>query len=72
MRRSLERAGKDACEVSGCQEKAERSLSRKKVEKGLPDLKIESDARRIHICKAHYREYKKATKDDRKMESLRR
>ena len=72
MRRSAQREVKDVCDATGCEEKAERSLSRKKVEASTPEMKLDSDSRRVHLCKKHYREYKKATKDDRKMESLRR
>lgn len=63
-------AGQDAvCDVTGCENGAERSLSGKKVEKSDLSLK-ESTGRQVHLCKEHYREYKKFTKVDRKLETM--
>ena len=36
------------------------------------DRKLEGDGKRIRLCKTHYREFKKATKEERKLEQLRR
>lgn len=71
MRRSREEAPVEKCQVPGCGQPAERSLSRKKVTDAM-DWKIEGEDKRAVLCKAHYKEYKKATKDERKIESLRR
>jgi len=57
--------------VSGCGQPAERSLSRKKVADAM-DWTLTGEDKRALLCKAHYKDYKKATKEDRKIESLRR
>ncbi|NLN71947.1 MAG: hypothetical protein GX137_04055 [Thermoplasmatales archaeon] len=49
------------CDVQGCTDKAERSISGKKVE--MTDLALKSEGiRQDHLCKTHYREFKKETK----------
>jgi hypothetical protein len=60
--------GDRICEVKGCSNKAERSVSVKKM--GKAGLEIESKIGNAHICKEHYKDYKKATKEDRKLERL--
>jgi len=57
------------CDIEGCKEDAERSVSRKKVEKAGMSLSGEPSAS-AHLCKTHYRELKKKTKDDRTYERL--
>ena len=71
MRRSRRDSSPDICQVSGCSAEAERSMPRKKVKEAL-DKGLKGEGKRVQICKPHYREYKKATKDERKMEALRR
>jgi hypothetical protein len=56
------------CEVKGCSAKAERSVSVKKASKA--GLSIDASRGNVHLCKDHYRDYKKATKEDRKLERL--
>jgi hypothetical protein len=46
-------------------------MSRKKVKEAM-DWNLKGDDKRVGLCKTHYREFKKATKEDRKLESLRR
>ena len=46
-------------------------MPRKKVKDAL-DKGMEGEGKRVQLCKAHYREYKKATKEERKLEQLRR
>jgi hypothetical protein len=59
----------DKCGVAGCNEPAVKSYSREAVEKtGLKAA--DEKSKRMHLCKEHNKEYKKATKDDRKLESL--
>lgn len=60
----------EVCGVSGCGQKAARSLSTKKVKDALPTLSLSSDARRTHLCKDHYRQFRKATKEERELERL--
>jgi len=66
------------CEVSGCSETAVRSLSTNKItESG--SLKIGAEKKgehsrssrgRTHVCKEHYRVFKKATKKQRELDRL--
>jgi hypothetical protein len=56
------------CDVEGCGDDAERAVAGKKVEKA--GLKIPDSSRAVHLCKKHYREYKKKTKTDRTFERL--
>jgi hypothetical protein len=57
------------CDVSGCQEVAERSISTKKA-KGILTLSVDKKERKAHLCKNHYKEFKKATKKDRTLDRL--
>jgi hypothetical protein len=43
-------------------------VSAKKVSKS--DLSIEASRGNVHLCKDHYRQFKKSTKEDRKLERL--
>lgn len=70
IRKSKRGAEREICDVVDCENKVKRSLSTKKVSKALPDLKLKSDSSNAHLCKEHYREYKKTTKKDRKLETL--
>ena len=56
------------CDVEGCSKDAERSISGKKVEKA--GLSIADPTQSAHLCKEHYKEFKKATKKDRTLERL--
>jgi len=56
--------------VSGCGQQAARSLSTGKVKEALPDLRLASDARRTHLCRDHYRQFRKKTKEERELERL--
>ncbi len=58
------------CDISGCKKDVHRSLSRKKVDKTLTGHSLKGGGRRAKICKDHYRDFKKKTKKDRKLESL--
>ena len=60
---------KEICAVSGCKEEGVRSIPRKKLEANT-DFSIEGAHKRVHICKEHYKEYKKATKKDRDLERM--
>jgi hypothetical protein len=61
-------AAGDLCGVQGCGKEARRSLSTKKVKEALPDLKLIGEPRRIHLCKDHYRQFRKKTKQERENE----
>lgn len=56
------------CDVEGCDKPAERSIAAKKVESA--GLAIDSSKGKVHLCKDHYKEYKKSSKTDRKLEQL--
>jgi len=56
------------CSVAGCGKEAIRSLSSEKV--NAAGLKV-GETRRAYLCKDHYKEYKKATKKERKLEQWR-
>jgi len=71
MRPSREEKQSEQCSVSDCSETAERSMSRKKVKEAM-GWNMKGDDKRVGLCKTHYREFKKATKEERKIESLRR
>ena len=66
---SMGRVSKGAsCEVSGCSERAVRSLPSQRVSKYLS---IKTSERRALLCEAHYKEFKKLSKKDRELERAR-
>ncbi len=56
------------CDVMGCDEVAVKTVSRKKAEK-IFDLKG-GKSTKVHLCKKHYKEFKKKTKKERELERL--
>jgi len=56
------------CSVVGCGKEAVRSLANKKVSSA--GLKVDT-ARRAYLCKDHYKEYKRKTRTERKLEKWR-
>jgi len=57
------------CNVSGCNDDGVRSLNSKKVEQA--GLQIATSGKKAVLCKTHYKEWKKETKDDRSLERAR-
>jgi len=57
------------CSVSGCGKMAERSMSGSKASMAS-ELAIDA-AKRVYLCKDHYKEWKKVTKEDRGNERAR-
>ena len=57
------------CNVDGCSEIGVRSLNSKKVEEA--GLRLASSGKKAVLCKTHYKEWKKETKDDRSLERAR-
>ena len=57
------------CNVSGCNKDGVRSLSTSKVEG--TGLSIAGGSKKTVLCKEHYKEWKKATKDEREIERAR-
>jgi len=56
------------CNVTGCGNDAVRSLSTEKVK--AAGLKI-GEVRRAYLCRAHYKEFKRQTKQERTLEKWR-
>ena len=57
------------CNVDDCENDAVRSLNTKKVEDA--GLRLNASGKKSGLCKEHYIEWKKATKDDRSLERAR-
>jgi hypothetical protein len=57
------------CSVGGCENKAERSMSGTKASMDA-DLGLGGN-KRVFLCREHYKEWKKATKEDRENERAR-
>ena len=56
------------CDVSGCQDAAERAVA---VKKAGEVLKLQQTGHgKAHLCKTHYRDFKKATKKERKLDRI--
>ncbi len=58
------------CSVNGCTNTAERSISGSKASMAS-DLIVNTSNKRVYLCKQHYKEWKKATKEDRENERAR-
>ena len=58
---------KRTCSINACKMEAVRSLAADRVEQ--TGLKIKGE-KRAYLCKQHYKEFKKRTKKDRKIERL--
>lgn len=57
------------CSVASCENMAERSMSGTKASMD-PDLGL-GGSKHVYLCKDHYKEWKKSTKEDRKNERAR-
>jgi hypothetical protein len=57
------------CSVIGCCREAVRSLSAEKV--SIAGLNITCSERRAYLCESHYKEFKRRTKKERKLEQWR-
>ncbi len=57
------------CNVDGCTNDGARSLNTTRVE--TAGLKVNSTGKKTVLCKQHYKEYKKESKDDRALERAR-
>jgi len=57
------------CNVEGCEKDGARSLNTSKVENA--GLRVNSAGKKSVLCKEHYKEYKKESKDDRDLERAR-
>ena len=57
------------CNVEGCENDGARSLNTTKVENA--GLRVNSTGKKTVLCKDHYKEWKKESKDDRDLERAR-
>ena len=57
------------CNADGCTNDGARSLNTTKVENA--GLRVNSTGKKTVLCKLHYKEYKKESKDDRALERAR-
>jgi hypothetical protein len=70
-RKKDEKDDPDLCSVKGCQEPLKRKMSGKAVAKAVPDFQWKvKNPKKVRLCKEHYKEYKKATKEERKLERM--
>jgi hypothetical protein len=57
------------CNVDGCDKDGTRSINTTKVENA--NIRVDSTGKKSVLCKEHYKEYKKESKDDRELERAR-
>ncbi|MEK0345708.1 MAG: hypothetical protein QQN65_02605 [Nitrosopumilus sp.] len=57
------------CNVDGCDQDGTRSLNTAKVERA--GLRVTSSGKKSVLCKIHYKEWKKESKEDRDLERAR-
>ncbi len=57
------------CNVDGCDKDGARSINTAKVENA--NLRVNSAGKKSVLCKEHYKEYKKESKEDRDLERAR-
>jgi len=57
------------CSVEGCNNPAVRSLSYEEASKA--NLRFKTKARRVYLCKEHYKIYKKSVKKLKRLERWR-
>jgi len=57
------------CNVDGCTNDGARSINTAKVENA--GLRVKSAGKKTVLCKQHYKEYKKESKEDRSLERAR-
>ena len=57
------------CNHDGCDNNGARSLNTAKVENA--GMRVNSAGKKTVLCKEHYKEYKKESKDDRELERAR-
>lgn len=55
------------CEVVGCKNPKFKTVSKKEAEK---IFSLSTQKTKVHLCKEHYKKFKKETKEDRKIERL--
>lgn len=71
--KSTSESDENTCDVKNCKEAKDRSLPYKKVKETVPSIKWRSSLgkpKRVQVCRTHYREYRKATKEARQLDRL--
>ena len=61
---------KQKCDVTDCDLPIKKAVSFKKIKEALPSLKFGKTGKRVHLCREHYKKFKKATKSERDLERL--
>ncbi len=56
------------CSVAGCEEKAVKSVSAQRIPSGM---KVEAAGRRAYLCEFHWKQFKKLTREERRVERMR-
>jgi hypothetical protein len=59
----------ETCGIEGCSQPAKRSISTKNL--GGTTLRVKTSSHRVNLCKDHYKQFKKETKQDRAIEKAR-
>lgn len=59
----------EVCDVEGCNSDSERSFNYKQVSETSLALKP-GEYRQVHLCKGHYRDFKKQTKTTRGLDRI--
>jgi hypothetical protein len=65
---SAEGGDEAPCVVPGCGDVGARSIARTEIRKVFPE--VEEKGRRGPLCREHYRAWKKATREARKLDRL--
>ena len=58
----------EGCDIVGCGKPVKRHMAPGKVSAALPNEKIRPDVHTVGLCHDHYREFKKATKEERELD----
>jgi len=67
-RHAVRHSTEEKCSVDGCGEIYVRTVSAREAKKA--GLQVDGTEGRVHLCKAHYRIFKKATRKDREIDRL--
>ena len=62
-------AAATGCAVEGCDNEPQRSQPRSRVMEALPDLDLAA-GRRVKLCRDHYREYRRASRETRRLDLM--
>ncbi|SVD47322.1 uncharacterized protein METZ01_LOCUS400176 [marine metagenome] len=57
------------CAVEGCDGAPKRSQPRSRVVEALPNLDLTA-GRRVKLCRDHYREYRRASRETRRLDRM--